>query len=95
VVPALSPPPYVRRRWRAPGQPTASLSWRWIVHLSPVGADGDVLWIPLDSDGRNREPWKNVGVISCPDLLPDLWRLVDDFDVALEELLDCAVPARS
>ena len=37
----------------------------------------------------------NVGVISCPDLLPDLWRLVDDFDVALEELLDCAVPARS
>ena len=37
----------------------------------------------------------NVGVTSCPDLLPDLWRLVDDFDVALEELLECAVPARS
>jgi diacylglycerol O-acyltransferase / wax synthase len=37
----------------------------------------------------------NVGVISCPDLLPDLWRLVDDFDVALEELLECAVQARS
>ena len=36
----------------------------------------------------------NVGVISCPDLLPDLWRLADDFDVALEELLECAVPAR-
>src|SRR5258707_694793 len=36
----------------------------------------------------------NVGVISCPDLLPDLWRLVDDFDVALEELLECAGPAR-
>lgn len=36
----------------------------------------------------------NVGVISCPDLLPDLWRLVDDFDVALEELLDVAAPAR-
>ena len=35
----------------------------------------------------------NVGVISCPDLLPDLWRLVDDFDVALEELLECAGPA--
>ena len=31
----------------------------------------------------------NVGVTSCPDLLPDLWRLVDDFNVALEELLDC------
>jgi WS/DGAT/MGAT family acyltransferase len=37
----------------------------------------------------------NVGVICCPELLPDLWRLVDDFDVALEELLDCAVQARS
>jgi diacylglycerol O-acyltransferase len=37
----------------------------------------------------------NVGVISCPDLLPDLWRLADDFDVALEELLECAAPART
>jgi len=36
----------------------------------------------------------NVGVISCPDLLPDLWRLVDDFDVALEELLECTGSAR-
>jgi diacylglycerol O-acyltransferase len=35
----------------------------------------------------------NVGVVCCPELLPDLWRLVDDFDVALEELLDCVVPA--
>jgi len=35
----------------------------------------------------------NIGVICCPDLLPDLWRMVDDFDVALEELLECAVPA--
>jgi WS/DGAT/MGAT family acyltransferase len=34
----------------------------------------------------------NVGVVCCTELLPDLWRLVDDFDVALEELLDC-VPA--
>jgi diacylglycerol O-acyltransferase / wax synthase len=37
----------------------------------------------------------NVGVISCPELLPDLWRLVDDFDVALEELLECAAPSRN
>jgi diacylglycerol O-acyltransferase len=36
----------------------------------------------------------NVGVMSCPDLVPDLWRLADDFDVALEELLECKVPAR-
>jgi hypothetical protein len=35
----------------------------------------------------------NVGVISCPEL-PDLWRLVDDFDIALEELLECAGAAR-
>src|SRR5262245_9295275 len=36
----------------------------------------------------------NVGIVSCPDLVPDLWRLADGFDVALEELLACAAPAR-
>jgi diacylglycerol O-acyltransferase / wax synthase len=36
----------------------------------------------------------NIGVTSCPELLPDLWRLVDDFNVALEELLGSRVPAR-
>ena len=35
----------------------------------------------------------NVGITSCPDLVPDLWRLADSFDVALEELLDCAASA--
>jgi diacylglycerol O-acyltransferase len=30
----------------------------------------------------------DVGIISCPQLLPDLWDLADDFHVALEELLD-------
>jgi WS/DGAT/MGAT family acyltransferase len=30
----------------------------------------------------------DVGVISCPELLPDLWDLADDFGVALEELLN-------
>ena len=29
----------------------------------------------------------DVGIISCPELLPDLWDLADDFPVALEELL--------
>jgi len=29
-----------------------------------------------------------VGIISCPDLLPDLWELADDFDNALKELLE-------
>jgi WS/DGAT/MGAT family acyltransferase len=33
----------------------------------------------------------DVGIISCPDLLPDVWELADDFSLALEELLNCAV----
>ena len=32
----------------------------------------------------------DVGIIACPDLLPDLWELADDFPIALDELLDCA-----
>jgi hypothetical protein len=28
--------------------------------------------------------------ISCPDLLPDLWELADDFSTALDELLEYA-----
>ncbi|MCT7660248.1 WS/DGAT/MGAT family O-acyltransferase [Mycobacterium deserti] len=30
----------------------------------------------------------DVGIVSCPELLPDLWDLADDFPVALDELLD-------
>ncbi len=29
----------------------------------------------------------NVGIIACPELLPDLWELADDFGVGMEELL--------
>ncbi|MEB3020911.1 WS/DGAT/MGAT family O-acyltransferase [[Mycobacterium] crassicus] len=29
----------------------------------------------------------NVGLISCPELLPDLWELADDFDLGMKELL--------
>jgi WS/DGAT/MGAT family acyltransferase len=29
----------------------------------------------------------DVGIVSCPELLPDLWDLADDFEVALDELL--------
>jgi diacylglycerol O-acyltransferase len=29
----------------------------------------------------------DVGLISCPELLPDLWEMADDFQVALDELL--------
>ena len=30
----------------------------------------------------------DVGIVSCPELLPDLWDLADDFEVALGELLE-------
>ena len=30
----------------------------------------------------------NIGIVSCPELLPDLWDLADDFGAALEELQD-------
>jgi WS/DGAT/MGAT family acyltransferase len=30
----------------------------------------------------------DVGIISCPELLPDLWDMADDFEAALQELLD-------
>jgi diacylglycerol O-acyltransferase / wax synthase len=30
----------------------------------------------------------DVGIVSCPELLPDLWDLADDFEAALSELLD-------
>jgi diacylglycerol O-acyltransferase / wax synthase len=29
----------------------------------------------------------NVGIIACPELLPDVWELADDFAVGMEELL--------
>ena len=31
-----------------------------------------------------------VGIISCPDLLPDLWGIADGFPDALKELLECS-----
>src|ERR1700742_4392973 len=30
----------------------------------------------------------DVGIIACPELVPDLWDMADDFEVALNELLD-------
>jgi diacylglycerol O-acyltransferase / wax synthase len=30
-----------------------------------------------------------IGIISCPDLVPDLWGMADDFSDALKELLEC------
>jgi diacylglycerol O-acyltransferase / wax synthase len=34
-----------------------------------------------------------VGVISCPDLVDDLWGIADAFPSALKELLECGAPA--
>jgi diacylglycerol O-acyltransferase / wax synthase len=33
-----------------------------------------------------------VGLISCPDLVPDLWDLAESFPTALKELLNCSQP---
>jgi diacylglycerol O-acyltransferase / wax synthase len=30
-----------------------------------------------------------VGIIGCPDLVPDLWSIADAFPDALKELLEC------
>jgi len=35
-----------------------------------------------------------VGIISCPDLVPDLWDLADAFPVALKELMNSSAAAR-
>jgi hypothetical protein len=32
----------------------------------------------------------DVGLISCPELLPDLWEMADEFAVGMEELLAAA-----
>ncbi|MDT5348420.1 MAG: diacylglycerol O-acyltransferase / wax synthase [Mycobacterium sp.] len=31
-----------------------------------------------------------IGIMSCPDLLPDLWNIADEFPEALKELLECS-----
>ncbi|ASW90680.1 WS/DGAT/MGAT family O-acyltransferase [Mycobacterium marseillense] len=35
-----------------------------------------------------------VGIISCPDLVPDLWDLAEAFPVALKELMNSSAPVR-
>jgi diacylglycerol O-acyltransferase / wax synthase len=32
----------------------------------------------------------DIGIIGCPDLLPDLWGIADAFPDALKELLECS-----
>jgi hypothetical protein len=35
----------------------------------------------------------NVGIVSCPELVPDLWDMADDFKAALSELLSATKQA--
>jgi diacylglycerol O-acyltransferase / wax synthase len=35
-----------------------------------------------------------IGIIACPDLLPDLWGIADAFPDALKELLECSAHQR-
>jgi diacylglycerol O-acyltransferase len=53
--------------------------------LGPVigGAGLNITVMSLNGD-------LNVGIIACPDLVPDLWCLADEFPEALKELLECA-----
>jgi hypothetical protein len=36
-----------------------------------------------------------IGIIACPDLLPDLWGIADAFPDELKELLECSAPSAS
>jgi hypothetical protein len=36
-----------------------------------------------------------VGIISCPEVLQDLWGIADLFPAALDELLQCSDPSGS
>src|SRR5580693_3475053 len=36
-----------------------------------------------------------IGIVACPDLLPDLWGIADGFPDALKELLECGDPPAS
>ena len=52
----------------------------------------------LESIGLNVTVWSyldqmNFGVVSCPELIPDMWELVADFNDALAELRKASTPA--
>jgi diacylglycerol O-acyltransferase / wax synthase len=56
-----------------------------VVAMYPLGPifHGSGLNITVMSLNNNLD----IGIISCPDLLPDLWELADGFSTALDELL--------
>jgi hypothetical protein len=57
--------------------------------LGPIIAGAALNITVMSLNGR-----LGVGIISCPDLIPDLWDLADAFPDALKELLNCGERAR-
>ena len=55
--------------------------------LGPIIAGAALNITVMSLNGR-----LGVGIISCPDLVPDLWDLADAFPAALKELLSCGEP---
>lgn len=55
--------------------------------LGPIIAGAGLNITVMSLNGR-----LGVGIISCPDLVPDLWDLADAFPAALKELLNCSEP---
>jgi diacylglycerol O-acyltransferase / wax synthase len=55
--------------------------------LGPIIAGAGLNVTVMSLNGR-----LGVGLLSCPDLLPDLWDIADAFPAALKELLECGGP---
>jgi diacylglycerol O-acyltransferase / wax synthase len=55
--------------------------------LGPIIAGAGLNITVMSLNGR-----LGVGLISCPDLVADLWALADTFPAALKELLNCSEP---
>ncbi|MGZ4514653.1 MAG: WS/DGAT/MGAT family O-acyltransferase [Mycobacterium sp.] len=55
--------------------------------LGPIIAGAGLNITVMSLNGR-----LGVGIISCPDLVPELWDLADAFPKALKELLNCGAP---
>lgn len=55
--------------------------------LGPIIAGAALNITVMSLNGR-----LGVGILSCPDLVPDLWDLADAFPAALKELLSCGEP---
>ena len=56
-----------------------------IYPLGPIIAGAGLNITVMSLNGR-----LGVGIVSCPDLMPDTWDLADAFPAALEELLNCS-----